>query len=512
MTIGWLLIMSLATLYCALFAPIRFVESPSFSYKYDDRSWIGYDTNGDQKVDYVQKLESGVKTRFFYDTDHDGALETIIDKSKLKAEGCRQLIVCLDSVPFGVMDELWDEGHFRLFNKPGRLISPFPSLSWLARSRIWHLKKPDGYEYHFFDKTENELKGGIAGYAFHEEPLDSLVEYRWPYIFDGLAYVLSDLSYYETRKLKRVYGSSDEKVVVLFVSSADGLAHKYGKKRLKEFLVNVDRMLEKITFESMNKTQITLFSEHGNNLVESKRIRLEEHLRKAGFRITDKIEKSNDVVIPKFGLVGCVIIYTQSENKSKVAQALKTLDGVDFSIYKENGKISVVGKKGLARISFDKGKYKYDPLEGDPLELGGVLNRLRSEGKIDENGYAEDEYWEEATFDHLYPDPLRRIRESIYCVENEGDVVVSLEDGYYFGSKRLDIFTGIQSTHGSLLKKSTYGFFTSTVFKPPPYIRADEVMGYINKHLELETRASKRKTLNNNRVVDKPERMIEEDG
>ena len=164
---GWLLIMGLAILYSALFAPIRFAESPSFSYKHDGRGWIGYDTDGDQRVDYVQQLESGVKTKFFYDTDHDGTLDTVVDRSKLKPDGCRHLIVCLDSVPFEVMDELWDEGYFRLFYKPGRLISPFPTLSWLARVRIWHLKKPGGYEEHFFDRGENELKGGPLSYPFH---------------------------------------------------------------------------------------------------------------------------------------------------------------------------------------------------------------------------------------------------------------------------------------------------------------------------------------------------------
>ena len=65
--------------------------------------------------------------------------------------------------------------------------------------------------------------------------------------------------------------------------------------------------------------------------------------------------------------------------------------------------------------------------------------------------------------DHVYPDPLNRLYRSFDgLMVHTPDVMVSLDDGYCYGTSLFNFFVHLRSAHGSLLRSSTHGFVMST--------------------------------------------------
>ena len=109
---------------------------------------------------------------------------------------------------------------------------------------------------------------------------------------------------------------------------------------------------------------------------------------------------------------------------------------------------------------------------GDPLELAQAVEQLKSSRKMDSEGWAAADDWLDATWDHLYPDPLVRIANAFEGnVRHPPDVLLSLEADYYFGNRAFDVFASLRGTHGSLRQCATTTFVLSNFFLPPPYQR-----------------------------------------
>ncbi|MDW8167733.1 MAG: hypothetical protein RML74_04490 [Acidobacteriota bacterium] len=53
---------------------------------------------------------------------------------------------------------------------------------------------------------------------------------------------------------------------------------------------------------------------------------------------------------------------------------------------------------------------------------------------------------------------------------------MSLQDGYYFGSRRFDWFVRLRSTHGSLTARSSVGFIMTTDVRFARPLSAREVL------------------------------------
>src|SRR5258706_6657098 len=99
------------------------------------------DSNQDGVIDTwrLDSSEDGQPDIAELDTDGDGWIDRLqlsypnvetIDVSGREVQaGRRRLAVCLDGVPYEDMAALWDQGYFREFARPGKLISSFPSLS-----------------------------------------------------------------------------------------------------------------------------------------------------------------------------------------------------------------------------------------------------------------------------------------------------------------------------------------------------------------------------------------------
>ena len=106
----------------------------------------------------------------------------------------RRLLLCLDGVPHEIMEAAKGRGLFAGFGAPARLLSPFPTLTNVALSRMLGATPPLGYESLYFDRAARELRGGVRKYIGRRTPekipssyMDEL-DYQEPLPFEFLVY------------------------------------------------------------------------------------------------------------------------------------------------------------------------------------------------------------------------------------------------------------------------------------------------------------------------------------
>jgi hypothetical protein len=260
--------------------------------------------------------------------------------------------------------------------------------------------------------------------------------------------------------------------------------HIRGPKRLTVALSSLDKILKSIHNYCGDETEIVLFSDHGMNLEENKRVNLQTHLRRNGYIVTDNLRQGDrlGVSVPAFGLCSYVALYcVDAEAAAEVASSLVDLEGVDFSVHRDGEEAVVVkGTRGNARIHRRINEqgilYRYEQVTGDPLELKDAINSLREDALIDGEGYAPDTAWYERTASHIYPDAVSNIFQSLHAprVGHTADILVSLRDGYYYGDSLFSRLARLAATHGNALRASSTAFLMSTHRQLPTYVRADE--------------------------------------
>jgi hypothetical protein len=400
----------------------------------------------------------------------DSWLSTIAPRNASKP---RRLVLVLDGVPYQTITDLRAEGRFRRFHEPARLISTFPTLTNPAMIEILQAEESPGYEDHYYDRELNRLRGTIGdrlqGGKFIKGTFRETFDYHAPAFKGSLAYVAAPLgaivvAHLDLSGFRKAFRKSDAPLFVAYIGETDSLAHLGGEKTLKTFLRTLDRTLEELIAESGGRLEVEMFSDHGNNYASYKQVELNDAINSAGFKTEKSLKQPNSVVLPKHGLVGSSVLFTQPENRARLAEVCAKVEGVDFAVYPsgENA-IELISRRGRASILRDGERYKYEDLGGDPLNLNRIVEQMRSRSAIDQTGFASREDWWQATRDHLYVDPQRRLFDGFNkYVKNRADVIVSYEDGYQLGSPLLSIFAGLRATHGNMLRGETEGFAIST--------------------------------------------------
>jgi hypothetical protein len=407
----------------------------------------------------------------------------------------RRLLLCLDGVPLEVIEGAKGRGLFESFSAPSRLLSPFPTLTNVALSGMLGATPPLGYESLYFDRAARELRGGVRKYIGARTPdktpssyMDEL-DYQEPLPFEFLVYVAPEAVWRaDMRRFReRFRAASQTRDFFAFLKGTDGLLHIRGRGRLEAALESLDRILREIQAWCGDETEIVLFSDHGMNLEENRRIHLQTHLRRQGFKITDRLRERSSVAIPAFGLCGYAALYcTDDVDASRAAEAVMDLEGVDFAIHRDGASaILLRGERGTARIHRRENgvgiKYRYEQIAGDPLQLSQTVNGLKSDDQLDEQGFAPDSLWYERTASHIYPDALSNLYQSLHepRVHHTADVLLSLHDGYYYGMSFFSRFVRLAATHGNALRASTSAFMMSTHRSFPAHVRASDAQPYL---------------------------------
>jgi hypothetical protein len=380
----------------------------------------------------------------------------------------RRLLLCLDGVPHALIEQAKNRGLFDSFGPPSRLLSPFPTMTNVALSAMLGASPPAGYESLYFDRNARELRGGIRKYIGRRTPdkvpssyMDDL-DYQEPLPFEFLIYVAPEKVWRADmqRFRERFRAAPQSHDYFAFLKATDGLLHAQGPERLAVALESLDNILREIQEFCGNETEIVMFSDHGMNLEENRRVDLSSTLQRRGFR----------VVIPAFGLCSYAAIYCQDDQRiPEIATASVEVTGIDFAVHKDGADVVVESARGRARIEYDAAvdSYRYSIVSGDPLELG--------------NGFATDAEWFERTAGHRYPNAVANLYKSLFTprVKHTADILLSLQDGYYYGWSPFGRFVRLAATHGNALQSSSNAFLMSTHQQLPAYIRADNARVYL---------------------------------
>lgn len=400
----------------------------------------------------------------------------------------RHLIICVDGIGFSLIEKMRAENNFKAFRAPGRMISPFPTLTNVAMTEIMEpvgAEETNGYEETFFDTQRNAIRGNLLHRfrrkSFIKNSFRELFDYHPSALKSGLGYAVPPLSTYlealsDLVRLRQKVNGSSQPVFYAYLGATDSLAHLGGERLVKSYLTRLDNTLSSLRRQHGSLLEITIFSDHGNHFRSYRRAKIQDALRAGDFKLSDRLKTGNNVVLPQFGLVGCAVIFTQEQNEPAIAQALRFVEGVDFISYEKSGTVYLISERGEATIEREGTQYRYHAQLGDPLELLPIIQRFTETKQHTRADFFEDADWFAATQELARPDAVRRIYDgATNHVRSRANVIVSFKDGYYSGSRTLDLFAFLQATHGSLGREQSLGFVINTERAMPTYVRAGEL-------------------------------------
>ena len=382
----------------------------------------------------------------------------------------RRLLLCLDGVPHKIIEQERGRGLFDSFKAPARLLSPFPTMTNVALSAMLGATPPPGYESLYFDRKARELRGGIRKYLGRRTPdkvpssyMEEL-DYQEPLPFEFLIYVAPEKVWRADmqRFRERFRSAPQNRDYFAFLKATDGLLHAQGPERLAVALESLDKIVKEIQNYCGDETEIVMFSDHGMNLEENRRVPLLSTLQRRGFK----------VVVPAFGLCSYAAVYCDTDFIPEVARASVEVTGIDFAVYKDAAAVVVESARGQARIEHEPAtdSYRYVIVNGDPLQLDPSNETFET-----------DVTWFERTASHRYPNAVANIYKSLFTprVKHTADVLLSLNDGYYYGWTPFGRFVRLRATHGNALQASSNAFLMSTHRQFPAFVRADDAKPFL---------------------------------
>ncbi|HUU58286.1 MAG TPA: hypothetical protein VMZ50_01980 [Phycisphaerae bacterium] len=433
-----------------------------------------FDADGDGKGDFFLYANPGGRThKVGYDTNRDGKPDETVDLDALPLAQCRHLVMILDGVGYDVVKRHYDAGGLRMFHPPSRVVAPYPTLTDPCLEDMLGYIPCPAFEAEFFDRRGNRLAGGSSAYlSGRNAPYDRLLHYRAGLLWDAIGYVYPRQVFgKEMNDAKRLFDRRQtQEVLAYFVSSA-GAGTKMGAEGQIDCLRRIEQFVHQVLWETRGLTKFTLLSDHGHSYTPAKRIGLEEHLTDRGWRLTKRLGRPKDVVYVRFGLETYASFATDSPEA--LAKDLIAAEGVEIASFAKGATVVVLGRQGARAVVHHKaGRFRYEPVSGDPLRLAPALATL----KPDAEGYRGADELLAATVTHTYPAPLQRLwRAHFALVENPPDVIVSLEDHFFSGSDSLARTVNVASTHGGLNCNNSTAFIMSTIGELPAFMRSRDI-------------------------------------
>jgi hypothetical protein len=425
---------------------------------------------------------SGRITRVGY--GHDGrSPREVIDLDGIDCARCRHLLVILDGFSYDVVNQYYVDGGLRLFHPPSRVIAPYPTLTDLCLNDLLDLSASEGMEAQYYDRSRNEVVGGSWDYIRGKNgPYNSYLDYRANLLWDAIGYVRPWFVFcHEVDDAIDKYNKSETAEFRAYFVSSAGVGTRQGAQGQRQCLDVIDRMINQVVYESHGLVKVTLLADHGHSYTPATRIDLEKHLARRNWRIVESLKSPRDVAYIRFGLETYAAFSTNSP--AELAADLVAADGVEVASYAQGESVVVLapaqggGEPQQATICHRAGRYRYDAIRGDPLSMQPVLAGL----KPDADGYYGAQELLEATATHPWPAALERLwRAHFALVQNPPDVLVSLADRYFSGSKAFAGSVDVKSTHGSLNRSNSTTFVMSTAGPLPPLMRTADV----HKHLK----------------------------
>jgi Type I phosphodiesterase / nucleotide pyrophosphatase len=396
---------------------------------------VATDLDGDARADRIETIQEGQVTR-------------VVRAPAPGSRPARTVVIAIDAVPYAVFARLQREGLFREFFPAARMIAPFPSLTNVGYTAILKTAPVRGYEDKYYDPVAKRVGGGVFDRLRNRHkavaPFHEAFDWEPPHLWGVTVYYFPiTVSRAELRKIEEVLHSSGDEELVLYFGGTDALGHVRGWEGFEECLRLVDQVVRGFLAAGGADRRVVMFSDHGTTAVSSRRVDLGAALTAGGFRLRSRLDRPGDVVAAAYGLVGAIPLYTRCGEEAAVARAATRAPGVDFAAWREGD--------GVAAVSGDG--------RPDPLD--------RPEDR--------------------YPDLRARVEKGLRSyVVHPASVIVSLKDGWHYGSGLFEALADMKGTHGSATEGASVGFVASNVDPLPATLPAGEVYPYLGLTREPE--------------------------
>jgi hypothetical protein len=464
---------------CATYHP-NWPEAPAQT-RVNDSGAVerSYTSKSGSAAKYTQRLENGRVTALLFDDDGDGKVDETVSLTGDHPDWPHFLII-LDGVPFDVVQAMYQEGHFRLFPPPARVASVFPAMTDVALSCMFHTKPCSASEALFFDRRKNRLSDGNTVYLRGENaPWIPHVDYAAPQrVAIGTYLNPSSVFAEEMTSIDDLLSKSLGPQAAAYSIGTAGLGTRGGEPAIRVYLADVEKLCERITHDRRGRVRFSITADHGQTLRRCDLVSFDKVLSEAGLRKTSSIKTPDDVVVVAYGLITCVMMYT--DRPAAVATALVGHPAVDLVTYRSGDSVIVRNAEQSAAIRKQGAGYVYDASRGDPLHLSPIIEQLRAQGAVDAEGVISDRPLMQATAAHQYPDPLSRLWSCFDgLVTKQADVIASLKPEACHGSKLFHVVVApVASTHGGLdyLGSVTFLLDNSRSTPLPEILRVDDVL------------------------------------
>lgn len=436
-----------------------------------------YGGAGRSPARYAELVDSnGLVDELRFDDDGDGVWDEVVDRAQI-APG-RHLVLILDSVPFEMVREAQRHGRFGLFHPPSRIISPFPSMTDMSLNEFLGASPSPAMESDYFDGAERH--SGWRGYRANDNsPWFDRVDWRLSYRWHGWAYLYPQAAFRrELAAVERELDRAPDGALLAYTVGPSALGFSEGRAGHLFGLAAVDRFCQMLMRHYRGRLAITLMSDHGHHLAESRMAPLRDILERLGYHETSQPREPEDVFVAEFGLISCAALYTPSA--ARVAGDVVRAEGVELAMYRDGDAVVVLSRAGRARITRGDGGYRYSAEVGDPLALAPIIAQLA--GRLDAAGTIDDAALFAATVEHRYPDPLDRCWRAFHgLMDFPPDVLLSLAPGWHWGSPFIDKHIHAQGIHGCLNRIGTTGFVMTTTQTLPEAVRMRDVAAELAK-------------------------------
>lgn len=473
-------------------ASVEHLTFPALPIRHTDQAdW--YDVNHNGKPDFgLLRDSSGKVNELAYDDDEDGTPDRTYHLGDYANESVPHLIILLDSIPFNEVAKRYEKSEFAWFDPPQKVIPPFPTLSEQIFSRILQCPPLPGMIDDSYDaRTARYHHGIFERVEGYHQPWEFRCNYVSSYSEAGLSY-LDPREYYrrELAMTKKALDESPDRVTVSYLVSASPMVCKYGKEGCDLVLDGVQQLCLQLLYERHGAIKISICADHGHNFVESKNVLFDDVLTQAGFHVSDSIRSPKDVAIERDGLVTYLGIHTL-QPKAVIDAVLKR-DEVELAMFLQQDRVIVRDHEGEASIEYRDGKYRYWPVSRDVLGYQAILDRFKSDGKADADGFVSDGDWFNTTVDAEFPDAPHRIWEAFHglCI-SPPEVMLTIKDGFCSGHTTLVHFIDMKSTHGGLNQVNSATFLLTMTGRAKHPLRSGDIIPTVAPGYVLPIRLKK---------------------
>jgi hypothetical protein len=368
------------------------------------------------------------------------------------------------------------EGYFPV----SRMISTFPSTSDVAWTDIFGDRPLPGYQRTYFSDAANSqiIINGITTTMEHESQMTWQLENN---LLRTMAYMYPVHTYayeiYET--IGAFWGdTNNDGNFYVYIRATDDAQHL--DRNIFDMLCSLDKQLQDMRDRYQKQEgrdlEILIISDHGHNHADTfKRVQVRPFLENAGYRITESIQNSNDVVLPTTGIEDWVEIHNSPAATMALVPLLTGQEGVDLVTARDpnNANRFLVMNSQGQRAAVDwnptNDTYRYSPEKGDPLNYQPVVESLAQQKRLAADGFATSDAWMTATMTNHYPLAPERIAHGLTRVTlNPATILISLKNDYVHANwlilRGADLST-FGSTHGALDHINSDGVILAN-FKP----------------------------------------------